>query len=358
MKIKNKTFEIEILKDVIWKEENCRTGYKKCGLVNSNDSLCLKLDENEDCPINKIIIDNNETYGNYKSFKLGDKYIHFSNEEINNRFFKNFYITEEEIETTLDQDSLTNLKKYNPNIWGYRSGIAYLNAEYYYLPKKEKFEQLIEDYKKITEMYNPGVIKDMNEKIVNKTIMALGIIIFVLTTFIWIDIGFYFLLKNQKDDGDCLKNADFSAGSSQNPLGAICGILCAICFIAIFWCFFRYSCELCLGKQLNQKKLSIALFLIFFPELILAILSMVYAFIKKNKIDDYLSMEYINIFQNKSVKSVQDNLDRVIILIIVNIAIFVLYPILVLIANKIKDDDDYDTVKNNIENSLSEYKKY
>ena len=79
---------------------------------------------------------------------------------------------------------------------------------------------------------------------------------------------------------------------------------------------------------------------------------------KKNKIDDYLSMEYIDVFQNESVKSVQDSLDRVIILIIVNIAIFVLYPILVLIANKLKGDDDYGTVKNNIETSLSEYNQY
>lgn len=63
-------------------------------------------------------------------------------------------------------------------------------------------------------------------------------------------------------------------------------------------------------------------------------------------------------FQNESVKSVQDSLDRVIILIIVNIAIFVLYPILVLIANKLKGDDDYGTVKNNIETSLSEYNQY
>ena len=78
---------------------------------------------------------------------------------------------------------------------------------------------------------------------------------------------------------------------------------------------------------------------------------------KKIKIDDYLSMEYIYLYINDDVKSVQDNLDRVIILIIINIAIFVLYPILILIANKLKRDDDYYTVKNNIETSLHEFNK-
>ena len=358
MKIKRKKFEIEILKDVIWKEDNCRLGYKKCGLVNSNDSLCLKLGENEACPINKIFIDNNETFGNCKTFKLGEKYIHFSNEEIDDYFFMRFNITDRSLKTTLDKDSFENLHKYNPDVWNYY-GTAYLNAEYFSLQNKENFEKLIEDYKIITEIYNRETIDDMNEKMGNKTIMALGIIIFVLTTFFIIDIGLYFAFKNQKD-GDCLKNADFSKGvsASQNPCGAVCGLLIAMICLATFWCFFRYSCEPCLGRELNQKKLSIALLLIFFPELILAVLSMVFAFMKKNKIDDYLSMEYIDMFQNESVKSVQDSLDRVIILIIVNIAIFVLYPILVLIANKLKGDDDYGTVKNNIETSLSEYNQY
>ena len=84
---------------------------------------------------------------------------------------------------------MKNLAKYNPNLYQYYSGIAYLNAEYYSLPNKENFEQLIKDYKKIKEMYNPETIEDMNEKIENNIIMTLGISIFVLTTFLIIDIG-------------------------------------------------------------------------------------------------------------------------------------------------------------------------
>ena len=68
--------------------------------------------------------------------------------------------------------------------------------------------------------------------------------------------------------------------------------------------------------------------MIFLPELILEIISLVLAFLKKNIIDDYLSMENIDIFINEDVKSVQDNLVKVIILMIINIVIFVLYLIL------------------------------
>ena len=154
------------------------------------------------------------------------------------------------------------------------------------------------------------------------------------------------------NDAECLIGDGYSDGG--NLLVLIIGVIC----VGLVLYFFRYSCELCLGRELNQKRLSITLFLIFFPELILALVNLVFAFLKKNKIDDYLSMEFIDLFKNKNVNSIQDNLDRVIILLIVNVAIFVLYPILVIIANKLKGDDDYDTVKNNIETSLSEYNKY
>ena len=88
------------------------------------------------------------------------------------------------------------------------------------------------------------------------------------------------------------------------------------------------------------------------PELILALISMGFTLYKKIKIDDYSSNHFIN----EDFRSVQDNVDRVFILIIINIVIFVLYPILVIIANKLKrDDDDYATIKRNIKTPLQEY---
>ena len=326
MKIQKKTFKIETLNDIISNEENCRFGYKKCGLVNSNNSLCLKLDENEACPINHILIDSNEEYDNYKSLKFGDKYIHYSNEKIDNYLLKKFNITDAYLKTTLDEDSFYNLSEYDLEKWHYR-GNAYLNAEYYSLPNKENFIQ-----------------KDEIENIIeNKAIMILGIIMFVLTVFIIIDIGLYFPLEGT----DLEKSIKGTNYSGQNACGLCCGLL----FIAIFWCFFRYSCEYCFLER-NQKRLSIVLFFIFLPELVLALISMGFTLYKKIKIDDYSSDHYIN----EDFKSVQDNVDRVFILIIINIVIFVLYPILVIIANKLKrDDDDYATTKRNIKTPLQEY---
>ena len=327
MKIQKKTFKIEILNDIISNEENCRFGYKKCGLVNSNDSLCLKLGENEACPINHILIDSNEEYDNYKSLKFGDKYIHYSNEKIDNYLLKKFNITDAYLKTTLDEDSFYNLSEYDLEKWHYR-GNAYLNAEYYSFPNKENFIQNDE----------------MKNIIENKAIMILGIIMFVLTVFIIIDIGFYFLLEG-KDLEECLKEAKISDPN-------LCAICCGYLLLGLCFCFFRFSCEICLGIEHNQKTLSIVLFFIFLPELILALISMGFTLYKKIKIDDYSSNHFIN----EDFRSVQDNVDRVFILIIINIVIFVLYPILVIIANKLKRDyDDYATTKRNMKTPLKEY---
>ena len=192
--------------------------------------------------------------------------------------------------------------------------------------------------------------------------MILGIIMFVLTVFIIIDIGFYFLLEGT-DLEECLKGSHIS---DPNP----CAICCGFLFLGLCFCFFRFSCEICLGNDRNQKILSIVLFFIFLPELVLALISMGFTLYKKIKIDDYSSDHYINEdfkkikiddyssdhYINEDFKSVQDNVDRVFILIIINIVIFVLYPILVIIANKLKrDDDDYATTKRNIKTPLQEY---
>ena len=79
----NKTFEVIRYSDIIPNNGNCKSGYKKCGIINNDkDYLCLK--EEYDCPINSVIIKpNNEAPdSDYKSYKLGENFIFFSNKKI------------------------------------------------------------------------------------------------------------------------------------------------------------------------------------------------------------------------------------------------------------------------------------
>ena len=74
---------------------NCSNNYYNCGIIDSiNQSLCLP-NANE-CPINKIIINNNEKVSdNYKTYKLNnEKYIHISNNETNSSIIYNITLTD------------------------------------------------------------------------------------------------------------------------------------------------------------------------------------------------------------------------------------------------------------------------
>ena len=213
-------------------------------------------------------------------------------------------------------------------MWQRNSGNAYLNAEYYSIENKENNLKQFEKNKEIIKMYNPEKINDMNEKIGNQTIKNLGIAIFVLTLASFIIFIIAFLCSNNQQKDTKLNNFNCNCTSSD-AFGLII-IIMAIIFSFVFlyiWCIIKLL-DLFLGKESDLQKYLLGLFLIFLPELILEIISLVLAFLKKNIIDDYLSMENIDIFINEDVKSVQDNLVKVIILMIINIVIFVLYLIL------------------------------
>ena len=66
-------FQVNRYSQIIPKDTNCTSGYKKCGRVSDEqDYLCLKNEY--DCPINSIIINSSrELPGeDYRSYKLGD----------------------------------------------------------------------------------------------------------------------------------------------------------------------------------------------------------------------------------------------------------------------------------------------
>ena len=64
----------------ILKGENCSEGYKNCGKLDDMDNyLCLPI--NESCPINdiKILDERNDNLTDYESYKIGGKYLYFTN---------------------------------------------------------------------------------------------------------------------------------------------------------------------------------------------------------------------------------------------------------------------------------------
>lgn len=76
-------------------KNNCSNNYYNCGIIDSfNQSLCLP-NANE-CPINKIVINQNEILSEkYKTYKLNNsKYIHISNNETNSKIIHNIVLTD------------------------------------------------------------------------------------------------------------------------------------------------------------------------------------------------------------------------------------------------------------------------
>ena len=79
--------------------ENCPSGFKKCGILDSLFHV-MCIEENLDCPINKILINNESYYSenniNFNTINLkNNKYLHYTNKNINDQVISNFKLNEE-----------------------------------------------------------------------------------------------------------------------------------------------------------------------------------------------------------------------------------------------------------------------
>ena len=74
-------------------DEECPKYKKLCGILdNYGNKLCIS--ENEDCPINKIVVSEIEPFDyNYNHIKINDKSIYYTNEAVNDGIIvKNLYV--------------------------------------------------------------------------------------------------------------------------------------------------------------------------------------------------------------------------------------------------------------------------
>ena len=84
------------IRNSVENNNECDIGFKKCGILDSNNRI-MCVEENNDCPINKIIINNNNISPsdfNYKILSLNNnKYLHYTNEAINDSIIVNISIS-------------------------------------------------------------------------------------------------------------------------------------------------------------------------------------------------------------------------------------------------------------------------
>ena len=177
-----KTF-VSQLKDIITENTTCNEGYKQCGYLNKEkDKLCLR--DNETCPINKIIImDENitPTDFDYYSRKIGNKYLFYTNQNINNSIYINI-IADSGINSTnytevIDNQSLTDFLNENPYIYdGNYTGKSAEELNKYGDAKLKICESLnqtnLEELKKLQKeyierltLYSDEKLREMNENV-------------------------------------------------------------------------------------------------------------------------------------------------------------------------------------------------
>ena len=84
---KNISYSVLLSNYTVEKKEKCPDKKKSCGLLCKEKKLCFPIEE--ECPINDIIINNQEEYSEnnivYKSIKFGNDYIHYTNEKNDNQ---------------------------------------------------------------------------------------------------------------------------------------------------------------------------------------------------------------------------------------------------------------------------------
>ena len=93
-KRENKNY-FDYFKSSISANETCGKGLKQCGKLDVNRFLCFKEEDN--CPINDIIYNNNSKYINnnikYHSIEINkNEYLHYTNEQINNFIITNLTV--------------------------------------------------------------------------------------------------------------------------------------------------------------------------------------------------------------------------------------------------------------------------
>ena len=219
MKLTTDNFYFNQLRDTVSFNEECKEGFKQCGYLNKEkDKLCISA--SEICPINKIIIkDDNITPTDfeYETRQFGEKYLFFTNQNINHSIYINI-IADSGINSTnytdiIDNQSITNFLSENPHIYnGYytsknedelsKYGDAKLKAcENSNQSSLEELKKSQEKYIELINIYTEEKLNEMNKNAIKYgnileifSYANIGIINFIII----IIIGIYGILSDLK----------------------------------------------------------------------------------------------------------------------------------------------------------------
>lgn len=307
------SYEVQPYFQIKPKNGKCQTGYRKCAKINEDeDFLCLDEDVFEfKCPINNIVVKWDNIPPNdgckYTSFKMGDKYIFYTNEKSNNYIIKDFYITFDDDKydynnwKLTDRDLYTNFTKFNKISFDRSSEkpqFASLNA--IKLNLNYSYNEIIKSQKKYEKMkiFSNEKIDEMNSKVkqYKNILMVFGIVNLSIVVF-------YLVFVLPIYHGGCQD-------------GTRCEADC--------------KCELECCVDITPMKRVFHHYIFFAPHIGFSFVGFIMTFIKFIAYMDYSSMDYIEEVEVDDDFEISNLYNTIqFICYSINIVIIILFPILV-----------------------------
>ena len=106
-----------LLENSVKEGEECKEGYKKCGILDSMNNIAC-MPKNDMCPINYLVITKNQTAPsecvNCKTIQLDLNYLHYGNENTNSQIITNFRLSDDPTKVCLDQGEYNSKMKTYP----------------------------------------------------------------------------------------------------------------------------------------------------------------------------------------------------------------------------------------------------
>lgn len=285
----------------------CEETFKKCGILDSkNNILCLPLNEN--CPVNKIIIDKNEIAPsdfNYTTLPLNDSfYFHFTNESINSSIIISLKLSEGNL--CLNPERHNSMKKDYELYFSYDKCFCENEFDYRY-NEIDSIEKQV--------LFNENGINDLVKTLPNFTVDGN----LYLYSRNYIGLNNEFAIKNgNKNKLESFINS-YNGFNITNLVLSICFMLCS--FIILIWNLCKSYNEIKLNKYDYAMKI-ISLNIICFY----VVLSFLILMIKGNSIEILNNIDNTSYYVTREIKwkiTVYSN--TLVFLIILSFLIIILF---------------------------------